>query len=369
LPTADEARVTIANHASLARHRRAVEAGQLVARGCGIVLTVMLTAGLLGIFPEDVPPALTATCLGMTALMVTAEVLGAMNFRSPTGAGYALRSSIQVAFDLIVMCAFVAGLHLYTEITVWPALVVPIVIAALRFRLAGALAAWALTSAFLPFALSLSDQPAPRGELVFSVCVNVIVGVISGTQAGAFARHVDELDRARRTLEHQAAHDPLTGLPNRIKLAQFAEHHRSQALAVLLLDLNGFKQINDSWGHAAGDAVLCATAHRIRATIRDGDLAVRLGGDEFQVLLPDTEPAQVAAVTERLRAAITTPVQVADHLVMVGASIGTAYRRAGEDITLEALTASADQGMYAEKGTTPRRPRGPAEEADRSTAW
>jgi diguanylate cyclase (GGDEF)-like protein len=333
----------------MVRHRRAVEAGQLAARACGIVLTAMLVAGRLDFFPDPVPVAMTAMGVGMITVMVTAEVLGAVNFCRPLGRRYSLRSVVQVSCDLIVMCGFVGGLRLYADATIWPALIVPIVAGALRFRLPGALIAWAVTSAFLPFALSLGDRPVPGGELVFALCIHLIVAVISGTQAGAFTRQVRELDALRCALEHQAGHDALTGLPNRARLTRSAAGYDGRSLAVLLLDLNGFKQVNDTLGHAGGDAVLCATARRVDASVRDGDLAGRLGGDEFLVLLPDTGPAEAAVVMRRLRAEITRPLEIDGRTAEVGVSIGAAYRGAGEGGSLEALTVVADRAMYSDK--------------------
>ncbi|MET0425054.1 MAG: diguanylate cyclase [Actinoplanes sp.] len=331
-----------------------MEAGQLVARGGGIVLTAVLVAGGFGVFPGGMPAVLVAACLAMIAAMIMSEALGVLNFRRPDSRAYPLRSAVQVTGDLLVMSSFVAGLRIYADTTTWPSLIIPIVVAALRFRLPGALIAWAVTSAFLPFALTLGPRPVVPGELAFAILMHLIVAFISGTQAGAFARQVRELDEARRAMERQAGHDPLTGLPNRMHLSQFYAGQDSGHLAVLLLDLNGFKQVNDAFGHAAGDEVLCETGRRINASLRDGDLAGRLGGDEFLVLLPRTGPEETEEIIQRLRTVITQPIAVDGHLATVGVSIGAADRRAGDRVSLEVLTASADRAMYAEKTAIPR---------------
>jgi diguanylate cyclase (GGDEF)-like protein len=335
---------------SLPRHRRTVEAGQLTARGGGIALTALLMAGVFDVFPGGMPPALLWACAAMLAVMTVAEVLGAVSFRRPDGPRYLRLSAVQVVCDVAVMCTFVAALRVYADTTTWTGLIVPIVAAALRFRLPGALVTWAVTSAFLPFALNAGGHSAAPGDLAFAVLINLIIAFISGTQAGAFARQIGALDEARKALEHQAGHDPLTGLPNRTRLARF---ECGGELSVLLLDLNGFKQVNDELGHAAGDEVLRETARRIRATLRTGDLAGRLGGDEFQVLLPGTAPAEAAEVIHRLRTSIARPVQVGGVTATVGVSIGTAHRPPGSDATLEELTARADKAMYAEKAAGP----------------
>lgn len=341
--------MTPTRDASLLRHRRAVEAGQLAARGSGIVMTALLVAGLFGVFPDGMPGKLVSACLAIIAVMAMAEVLGVLNFRRPNGSHYRSLSALQVTADMVVMCGFVAGLHVYADTTTWPALLVPIVAAALRFRLRGAMVIWALISVFLVLAFQLGDRAVPPGELAFAVCTCLIIAFISGTQAGAFGRQISELNEARRALEYQAGHDPLTGLPNRVHLARFAADQDGRQLAVLLLDLDDFKPVNDAHGHAAGDELLCEVGRRIRAALRAGDLAGRLGGDEFQVLLPETGPEQVAEVIRRLRADITRPIEVGGRLATVGVSIGAAYRRADEQASLETLTAVADRAMYTEK--------------------
>ncbi|GIF20456.1 diguanylate cyclase (GGDEF)-like protein [Actinoplanes tereljensis] len=334
---------------SLPRHRRTVEAGQLIARGAGILFTAMLMAGVFRVFPSGMPAGLVVACAAMIALMAVAQTAAVVNYRRPTGPQYAWCSAVQVVSDLVVMCTFVAAMRVYANTTTWTALIVPVVAGALRFRLPGALATWAVTSAFLPFALRVGGHTIVPGDLTFAILINLVIAFISGTQSGAFARQIGELDEARRALEHQAGHDPLTGLPNRTRLAQFADAEHGRELTVLLLDLNGFKQVNDELGHAAGDELLCETGHRIRAALRAGDLAGRVGGDEFQVLLPQTGPAEAAEVIARLRAEITRPVPVSGGQATVGVSIGAAHRQAGQDLTLETLAAQADQAMYREK--------------------
>ncbi|HEX2028110.1 MAG TPA: EAL domain-containing protein [Nitriliruptorales bacterium] len=163
--------------------------------------------------------------------------------------------------------------------------------------------------------------------------------------------------RSSRTLEfqvtHQAFHDPLTGLANRALLAdRLAQAGRRAArhgrLALLVLDLDGFKAVNDSMGHAAGDALLVAVAERIRSSVRAEDTAARLGGDEFAVLLEDLEVlGGVARVAERLLAAIRQPVDIGGTQVRTHASIGIAVS-AGDE-TPEDLLRDADIAMYAAK--------------------
>jgi diguanylate cyclase (GGDEF)-like protein len=144
--------------------------------------------------------------------------------------------------------------------------------------------------------------------------------------------------------------DPLTGLSNR-RLAEqrlAGEVSRSQRyghpLAVLMLDLNGFKQINDRYGHAAGDAALQAFAQRVRSVIRASDLAVRMGGDEFLVVLPECLEQELQELLRRLR---STEVRVAGQAEPITFAAGSAGYRSGD--TPEQMLERADQALYAEK--------------------
>lgn len=169
----------------------------------------------------------------------------------------------------------------------------------------------------------------------------------------------DAVVRLRRELaQAQSAQgcDLLTGLPNRRGFELpggrlLAQHVGGpDKLALLFVDLDGFKAINDRFGHAVGDALLQVVAARLAAGMRHGDLVCRHGGDEFVCLLPslDSEERALALAAELLRA-ITQPCALGGHHVTVGASIGVAvYPRNGE--SLSSLLRSADGAMYEAKG-------------------
>ena len=154
---------------------------------------------------------------------------------------------------------------------------------------------------------------------------------------------------------HQANHDDLTGLPNRRLLVEHARRLLSVALrqrrlaAVLVLDLDGFKEFNDLFGHAYGDALLRRVAQRLSNVLRDYDLVARTGGDEFVVLLPEIdEPSIAAVVAEKLIAAASENVDVPGRTVRMHASVGIALFPAdGHDF--DSLLSSADNAMYAAK--------------------
>ena len=174
--------------------------------------------------------------------------------------------------------------------------------------------------------------------------------------AGAFNAMAAALDEQHRNLRHRATQDPLTGLPNRSSFRRHLENHlvptrrTKHTLAVLFIDIDDFKVINDSLGHAAGDAVLVEVAERLAACVGPGNLVARLGGDEFVILVsgrrPGCDSAQVLA--ERVLAVLADPVPIVGDTVSVAVSIGIAIARPDMD-DAGRLLAEADLAMYAAK--------------------
>jgi diguanylate cyclase (GGDEF)-like protein len=167
-------------------------------------------------------------------------------------------------------------------------------------------------------------------------------------RAEAALRQQAELNR------HQALHDALTGLPNRVLFqdrlgaAIRDADRRGTTLAVLVMDLDRFKEINDTLGHASGDRFLVEAATRLQATMRGSDSIARLGGDEFAIVLPDSGPEAVAAVARRIREAFDEPVTLHGLPLQMEASIGAAlYPAHGRDV--EGLIRRADVAMYIAK--------------------
>jgi diguanylate cyclase (GGDEF)-like protein len=161
--------------------------------------------------------------------------------------------------------------------------------------------------------------------------------------------------KAEEALAHQARHDELTGLPNRRTLLEKVDSALGQlrsgsldAVAILFCDLDGFKPINDTLGHQAGDEVLRAVAQRLRGCVRGTDMVGRLGGDEFMIVCAGLAEGCVDDLVERIHRTLAEPIQVEGKACVVGTSIGIAVATDG-DASGDSLIAKADHAMYARK--------------------
>lgn len=170
------------------------------------------------------------------------------------------------------------------------------------------------------------------------------------------ARDITERKEAEAFINFQAYHDQLTRLPNRalfkdrLALAITQARRNQQSLAVMFLDLDRFKVVNDTLGHAMGDRLLQTVAQRLEGCLREGDTLSRFGGDEFTLLLPQvTSKEDARKIAKKVLQVLREPIQLGDQEVFVGASIGIAlYPEAGE--TMEQLLQNADIAMYHVKG-------------------
>jgi diguanylate cyclase (GGDEF)-like protein len=167
----------------------------------------------------------------------------------------------------------------------------------------------------------------------------------------------DEMRALYDALSSQARQDALTGLPNRSALTEFLrrviERQRllRRGLAVLFLDLDGFKLVNDSLGHRAGDELLVRTAERLRGAVRDTDMVARLGGDEFVIVLDNLdEPDQAVTAAQRVAEQLSRPFRLAGQDTVIGGSVGIAVSSDGHT-TVDDLLRQADMAMYAAKAS------------------
>lgn len=163
-----------------------------------------------------------------------------------------------------------------------------------------------------------------------------------------------ELVTQANALEHQALHDTLTGLPNRallhdrLKQSILASQREHAPFALFLMDLDRFKEVNDTLGHQAGDVILQQTATRLREAVRESDTVARLGGDEFAVVLPKVDVDGAVLIAEKILRTLQEPFVVENRTLPIGASIGIAlFPSHGEDAA--SLLSRADVAMYAAK--------------------
>jgi diguanylate cyclase (GGDEF)-like protein len=164
--------------------------------------------------------------------------------------------------------------------------------------------------------------------------------------------------KAEEALAHQASHDELTGLPNRRTLMEEVDKAMQQlhagaisSVAVLFCDLDGFKPINDTLGHQAGDEVLRVVAQRLRGCLRGTDVVGRLGGDEFLIVCAGIGEQSISSLQDRIRRSLAEPIQVQDKTCVVGTSIGVALTTDADadNASADSLIAESDQAMYVIK--------------------
>lgn len=210
--------------------------------------------------------------------------------------------------------------------------------------------------------LCIEDLQRPRcwsdSERIFLHTVADMIGAFLESQQHTRTLDcaIDQLRNSERELQHRACHDPLTGLGNRVVLEAAIQRALEHCQAdpglhgyVLLLDLDGFKPVNDRYGHAAGDALLQTMAQRLQASLRSTDTVTRLGGDEFVIVAQGKGPQfQLGQLLDKVTAAVEAPVDYQSQRLQVGASIGAA-RFPGEGLSSAELLVRADQAMYAAK--------------------
>jgi diguanylate cyclase (GGDEF)-like protein len=205
-------------------------------------------------------------------------------------------------------------------------------------------------SVFLALALltaplmAISHNELEVGQQVVLLIGTVVTVVLS---VARFTGAVREQVRVQRLLAYQAAHDALTGLANRRTLIDHLDTRPRPGTVLLYMDLDRFKEVNDRYGHAAGDAVLVEVAVRLQREVRAEDVVARLGGDEFAVLCRRLDPAETAPLTDRLALAVERPIDWGGALLSVSASIGMAT--AGPGDSGDHLINAADDAMFAAK--------------------
>jgi diguanylate cyclase (GGDEF)-like protein len=220
------------------------------------------------------------------------------------------------------------------------------------------------TAAVTNLIVTATEQPSeavlvrwlmPSGELRY---LELVVLLARDNTVAVHGWEVSAHVRQQQMLEHLALHDALTGLANRLLFEERVREElrrRSRSnrdIAVVYADLDGFKEINDTWGHAAGDIVLTTLADRLRECVRPGDVVARLGGDEFAICCVDLAGVDDAlAVAHRLIDEATAPVTIGSTLVRVSVAVGVALAEEDEPADGAKLIVRADLAMYAAKSS------------------
>ena len=200
--------------------------------------------------------------------------------------------------------------------------------------------------------LGLSEGMDDITFQILALTTAVTTLIVVGAGGAGYAVEANLRERTDRRMRHLALHDVVTDLPNRACFAalveQAIEDRKGKKLAVLVIDLNRFKEINDAWGHEAGDTVLCDIADRLRGHERPGGFAARLGGDEFGIVFPVESDAALSEELNLIESLFKAPVRHADFEIITSASLGVAiYPDDGQD--RETLMRNADLAMYKAK--------------------
>jgi diguanylate cyclase (GGDEF)-like protein len=338
-------------------HRHALERVALWTR----LSVIIMVGGVLIAAPHDVhwttswQPAFWQVSTVIGVQLAAAMILAVLRLRHLIDGRHRWVSPALTACDVLAVASPMLVVDSVAGVPVWPSAVLALLSAATRHRLTGVLIAWAVVAAALVTGIVLGPggPEAPYGPgIVLAVVVLLVAATSAGVQASSLDRYVSDLHSARLAMAHQARTDPLTGLANRAGLEEFEIAQQASpdtAHSLVLLDLDGFKQVNDAHGHHAGDLLLQTVAARLHAHLGMDDLLVRLGGDEFVVVLRGASTADVDTAVATWTRAITEPVDAGGAVVSVGVSAGVAHHRHGEPVDFDDLLRTADQRMYRHK--------------------
>jgi diguanylate cyclase (GGDEF)-like protein len=248
--------------------------------------------------------------------------------------------------------------HHYINDMIWSIYILPPIAFAYFFEIRGAIISSILLQIihisfeyyFHINSLSIEVMVSMLIQLILTFTISYTVGLMSKS----LKLNKLKLEQAYKNIEKLAFYDPLTGVANRCMLLKSLEleinRHKktNNQLAVLFLDLDGFKQVNDDFGHDAGDIILTEVVKRFNGCIRQNDMLARFGGDEFIVLLPRVSSLEAASISEKLLKVIQQPFLINNNKVRITTSVGITFYK-NESDTAEALIKQADVSMYQAK--------------------
>lgn len=314
-----------------------------------IVSVVLLASMAMGLYMPDeirsvLPYALTASCL--------ANALALWIFYN--SGLFAVAGNI-----------YVLTLYLTTTVTVlmirqpgydtllMPLLALPVIVALIANHLSAVV--WLVIVTVTPNTVFFFNGTDPDRYFIgsyFTSCFGLFLALYMGNYYRESMR--ERLNSERTQFEFAAAHDALTGIPNRAtfdrrlqECIDFCTLHDTKAV-LIYIDLDKFKPINDTYGHQAGDIVLKTISTRLRYLVRSTDTVARLGGDEFAILFEQCDPLKIDPIIDRVAAVVSEPIQVFDNTLSVGCSIGKVICP-DDGLHPEQLAHKADERMYREK--------------------
>jgi diguanylate cyclase (GGDEF)-like protein len=308
-----------------------------------VVIVVLLIA--TGRVPRQLRPQLWLLGAGLVGLSVSDSIFaclvssGADEMPPLTNAGFIAGPLLIAVAALATADGWPAARHLRPRVAVD------------RAHLLLPYALVALTAAVVAAQIAIGSEidaleATVAGAVLVLVLVRQVVTLIEN------AALLERVSAAQAELAHQAHHDPLTGLANRAlfdkQLDHAIERHHAYGwpFALIVVDLDDFKVVNDTFGHATGDYLLSAVGQRLRGCVRSGDTVARLGGDEFAIVIDGDGDV----VAERVLAALRQPFRIDGHIVALGGSLGVvAPQRREAGVTADALVHRADSAMYAGK--------------------
>ncbi|MDC7234925.1 MAG: diguanylate cyclase [Spirochaetales bacterium] len=211
---------------------------------------------------------------------------------------------------------------------------------------------WYLMNTICFRELKFSRKDLFHKLLLYSFVAAIFFGILTYFLAGA----VEQRNRLKEELTHSALYDSLTGLANRTllrtRIIQHIEEYKRyrQKFAVMFIDLDGFKKVNDTMGHDAGDELLIMVAERLTGTVRSSDTVARVGGDEFVILMTHLEQRNdCSIIAEKVLKSLGKDFSIGDNVAEIGASIGVVFVKDEDDPQIDDLLSRADQAMYAVK--------------------